>query len=343
MSNRSCSSLNAAFSLPALTDLLRPAAQTPPGLVAAIGKLALAGPVLPLAGLASLASAKAILAAIALVCAAGLAVVYMPRPASETTATTPAEQTSLFQAQAMAVQPQQMAELPAAPAPAPAGGNGVAAAVPPPSEGPGSDAAAAEAQLPPAPAAFAPHSCLEEGLENGKVVFSARHFIVSPTIRRSEFTDGRLIIFDLGNRSHLQIDEGRRKAIKQIYADLPPAKHYHPVEILTMNAGPEGPKYVGSKSVDGKECNGFRADNPYFDCTVWFDKTTSLPVRMDGFQKTTGRRIVESEYDFHMDLDPKRFDMTPPDGYEYSEEIVRDTWWSRFSQKAWSWWSWMWF
>jgi len=348
--------VNAAFSMATLADLLRPSVQTPPALLANIGKLALAGPVAPWAGFASWMSAKAILMAFAVVCAGGFALLYAPHPLPDTESKVPSTQAALSISPLNAPEsspppasaPSPPADTATTTAPPPAEPSQTTAAVPSseektnaavPSDEP--KVSSDEPKIPPIPTTFVPHSFLEEGIENGKVVFSCRQFILSPAIRRGEFTDGRLIIFDLSNRSELWIEEKEKKAIKRIYADFPPAEHDHPIKMLMMWAGPKGPKYVGAKSIDGKECNGFCAQTPGADITLWIDKQTGLPVRSEVLQKETGRTIIHSEYDFNMDTSPERFSMEPPDGYKYKEEIIRDTWWSRLTRRAWSWWSWL--
>ena len=196
-------------------------------------------------------------------------------------------------------------------------------------------------QFPPSPEEFRPFSHMEEAVKDGKVVFSAHHFILSTSIRRSEFTDGRLIIFDLGNSVHFYLDEENRKARKETHVDIPSGhQHYDHVALFRMRAGSGGPTYFESKSIDGKECNGFHAGSSG-DFTIWIDKDTDLPVRGETLQRGTGSTIIHSEFDFNIDTDPERFSMTPPDGYEYNEVIVRDTWWTRLTQKAWSYWSWL--
>ncbi len=198
-------------------------------------------------------------------------------------------------------------------------------------------------QFPPDPEAFRPYSHMDEAVKDGKVSFSARHFILSPEIRRSEFTDGRLIIFDLSNSVHLSLDEENRRATKETYADIPAdpgRRHYDPIELFRMWSGGGEPTYFGSKTVDGKECHGFHAGSSGGH-TLWIDKDTNLPVRTESLQTSTGRTIIGSEYVFNIDTDPERFSMEQPEGYAYNEVIVRDTWWTRLTQKAWYYMSWL--
>ncbi len=196
-------------------------------------------------------------------------------------------------------------------------------------------------QFPPSPEGFRPHSHMDEAVKDGKVVFSTRQFILSPEIRRSEFTDGRLIVFDLSKHAHLSLDEENSRATKEIYVDLPAgSRHYDPIELCWMRSGPEGPTYFESKTVEGKECHGFHVGSSG-DQTIWIDKDTNLPVRCEVLQKSLGRTVIHSEYDFDIDTNPERFSMEAPDGYLYDEVIVRDTWWTRLKQRAWSYMSWL--
>lgn len=352
--------VNAAFSVATLADLLKPSVQTPPTLLAGIGKLALAGQVAPLAGLATWMSAKAILTAVAVVCMGGFALLYASRPLPDTESKVPSTLAALSSSPLNAPEssppPASASSTPAAAAtpaatttvPTPADTSQATAAVPSSAEKTNAAVPADEPKvssdepkIPPAPTTFMPYSFLQEIFDKGKVAESCRHFIVSPTVRRTEFTSGGVIIFDLGNRSELRIYDEEKRAVKRVYADDRPAKDFHPIESLLQLAGSAGPKYAGTKNVDGKECNGFRADSPSGDSTLWIDRETGLPVRREGFNKEMGWRIVNSEYDFNMDTSPERFSMKPPEGYEYKEEIIRDTWWSRLTRRASSWWSWL--
>ncbi len=314
----------AAFSAVTLTELLKPVAQVPPSLAGMIGKLALAGPITPLASITSFVGVKALIGAVLIVGVAGLVSFQFLSPAKKLAATAAPTPPSAVQVAAAAVstpltETKPVATQPASPsADAPPSGKAAAPAV--------------SAALP--STVFRPHSCLEEGFENGTCVFSARQFIISPTVRRSEFPDGRIVIFDLGVPCQLTLYPSEKQATKHTYADDTPASHHMPDEMFERLAARTAKEPLGTRNFEGKECTGFRVAPPHFDMTLWRDTQTNLPIRLESVQPN-GRLVIESEFSYDVDMDPARFSMTPPEGYEYKETTVYNSWWRSQLQRIW--------
>ena len=84
-------------------------------------------------------------------------------------------------------------------------------------------------------------------------------------------------------------------------------------------------RQLGTKQINGKNAQGFVIDNqkmypgaPLGTTEVWLDTQTNLPVLIRSeTQLSAGRTTVQETTDiqWNIDLDPKLFDPTPPEGY----------------------------
>ena len=169
-------------------------------------------------------------------------------------------------------------------------------------------------------AVFRPYSHDEEvKIGDGKPMLFAHQFIMSPAIRRSEFPDGRVIIFDLATRDELYLWPDHKKATKHCYPNLPPASHLSIYEMVRINANLE---FLGTKRMEGKKCSVFHSSDGTY--TIWVDNQSQLPVRVEVIQLQDGRTVIESHFKFDIEIDPARFSLEPPADYDFSGTVTHE-------------------
>jgi len=81
---------------------------------------------------------------------------------------------------------------------------------------------------------------------------------------------------------------------------------------------------LGTKEINGKQADGFEIDMKKMHpdargsvAEIWLDRATSLPlfVRMQFKGLDTSTTCEDRDIEWNIDLDPKLFDATPPEGY----------------------------
>ncbi len=130
-----------------------------------------------------------------------------------------------------------------------------------------------------------------------------------------------LLILPAG-KPGVEIDRKARKFVRQP-ARLGQISPLMMVEKLSMFSG-QADRLLGTKEIDGKTAKGFEIQARKIDpdvysgpVEIWIDARSSLPVLIRYEMQTSGVPATIRMTDFHwnVDLDPKLFDPTPPEGY----------------------------
>ena len=98
--------------------------------------------------------------------------------------------------------------------------------------------------------------------------------------------------------------------------------HYDDLERLGKLSG-KADRELGTKEIDGKKVRGFEIDMKKIGddaglAEIWIDTQTNLPVLVRyEFAKERGRSFSDliTDIQWNVQLDPKLFDTTPPEGY----------------------------
>lgn len=164
---------------------------------------------------------------------------------------------------------------------------------------------------------FTPYACVDETEKDGNTS-SVQQYILSREVRRSEFPDGRVVIFNLSQGVELWLWPLEKRAEKHIGPPHPSARHKSIPELVDAltSVGGWGPKEKGSCIIEGKSCTEYlSSDFGNFEYTVFVDKQTNLPVRTESKFLKEGRTVIESKFSTDIDTDPARFSMEVPPGY----------------------------
>ena len=88
---------------------------------------------------------------------------------------------------------------------------------------------------------------------------------------------------------------------------------------------------LGTKEINGRKARGFVIDTKKIDpdcppqmMEIWIDSETNLPVLLHCDRKTesSSMTLEVSDIQWNIDLDPKLFDATPPEGYKDDTPIT---------------------
>jgi hypothetical protein len=157
-----------------------------------------------------------------------------------------------------------------------------------------------------------------------------RLLIRAPSVVRFEQPDGTYTITDFARRKALLVDPAKKSA--QVLeglnppGGLPDRSFYD----LFRTIAEKPIKSVPSRLIAGTEALGFVVPNPVLvggaaglkppeaQTTAWVDPQTKLPLRIETVTREDGATTTEitSIVAFDRPLDPKLFDLTPPEGYQ---------------------------
>lgn len=168
---------------------------------------------------------------------------------------------------------------------------------------------------------FRPHSYWCEVYRDGNRVSAARHLYLSPTQRREEHADGSVVVWDIASGMMLQLDARNNSAIRHSWTNGGRAGQWDLLQRLANVA--RSPEALGARRVDGRLAYGFHESGPFDEWTTWIDPDTKLPIEIEVVH-SDGTRILSSEFEFDLLLDPADFAMTPPAGYALEEFEHRD-------------------
>lgn len=153
--------------------------------------------------------------------------------------------------------------------------------------------------------------------ELGQPAYSMRVMRLSLSRRREIRPNGEVLVFDLSQAPIrvLTLDPARKTAVEKTLLNTEPTKDPDLLAILSdIQDGTE--EDLGVKEVEGRMAQGFHAvygeKNAF---TVWADRETGLPIRIELRQPILARTIVMSDFDFKVDLGESLFSTTAPEGY----------------------------
>ena len=130
-----------------------------------------------------------------------------------------------------------------------------------------------------------------------------------------------LMIFPAG-KPGIQIDRKAKKFTRQP-ARLGQMSPLMMVDKLSTFSG-QADRLLGTKEIDGRTAKGFEIEARKIDpdvysgpVEIWIDTQTNLPVLIRYKMTTSGvpATIRMSDFRWNVDLDPKLFDSSPPEGY----------------------------
>ena len=127
-------------------------------------------------------------------------------------------------------------------------------------------------------------------------------------------------IIDLEEGRILSLDKTRKEATYVNLQGLPSIPNYlDNVRNLIIKLQ-DSPDFVveelGEKEVDGRRAVGFRARHPKTDITIWADRETAIPFRIE--QREGQMLIICRHMKFEVPLNPDDFSMDVPKGFEES-------------------------
>jgi outer membrane lipoprotein-sorting protein len=140
-------------------------------------------------------------------------------------------------------------------------------------------------------------------------------------IRRTIEGINQAVIIDLETSKILTLEENTKTATYIDLKNLPPIKNYlellrNVISKLENTPGFEV-KRLGEKNIDGKEAVGFMATCPVLELTIWADRETANPIRIE--QKENNLNVICKNFQFDLEMDDSLFSMDVPDGYKLQQ------------------------
>jgi outer membrane lipoprotein-sorting protein len=168
-----------------------------------------------------------------------------------------------------------------------------------------------------------PFAFTETVEHDGKTVSSKRVFQKSPTQRREVSPDGDINVVDMSQRpvKILRLKPKQKKCEEITVATNRAGGDPDIFAMAAMAQGPDGQE-LGAREVSGIQALGFRELSLGTECTYWVDPETRLPVRIEILKTRNGRKIVMSDFEYNVDVDPAFFDTTAPEGYTVEKKEV---------------------
>ena len=100
-------------------------------------------------------------------------------------------------------------------------------------------------------------------------------------------------------------------------------QHLRETVVEAQSGGPARAEPVGARVIDGRRAEGFRMQTGATVVTIWADPKTSLPIRVETvLSGATEVRIVMTDFEVGLDLDPSLFSLDVPPGYTVRERQV---------------------
>ncbi len=168
----------------------------------------------------------------------------------------------------------------------------------------------------------------EPGKPPAKVEMKGHYFWASPGSYRVEIRQGEgpmeqdLVTILPAGKPGIELDRKTKKYVRQ------PARlgQISPLMMLDKLATFSGhaDHDLGTRPIDGKPAKGFEIEARKIDpdsfsgpMEIWLDSATNLPLLIRFEIKTVGNPGIIRMRDFHwnLDLDPRLFDPTPPEGF----------------------------
>jgi outer membrane lipoprotein-sorting protein len=173
------------------------------------------------------------------------------------------------------------------------------------------------------PKKFIPCSFIETIYQNAKQVSRSKMVELSLSQLRVEDESGTIMIQDQSvcPLKILRLSPESKKANLSINYKIGPAKSPDFLEMLAAMKKYDSEK-LGVQEIDGIKAEGFRRRDPFNDISIWADFKTGLPVKVEIVHTKPDQKIVDSNFDFNVKLDPSLFSTQAPAGYEVNETTV---------------------
>jgi outer membrane lipoprotein-sorting protein len=173
------------------------------------------------------------------------------------------------------------------------------------------------------PKELIPCSFVETIYREGKAVSRSKMFELSSSQLRVEDESGNIIIQDKSARpmKTLRLNPKSKKANLSINYNFGGSGGIDYLEMLAAMKKYDSEK-MGVQEIDGIQAEGFRRRDPFNDITIWADLKTGLPVKVEVVHTKPDQKIVDSNFDFNVKLDPSLFSTQAPEGYEVKETIT---------------------
>jgi hypothetical protein len=157
-----------------------------------------------------------------------------------------------------------------------------------------------------------------------------RMLIRAPSVVRVEQPDGSYSITDFARRKALVVDPAKKSVRVFEGLNSPGGLPDRDVYDLFRSIAEKPIKSVPARLIAGKDALGFVVPNPMpgggaggpkmpeAQTTAWVDPQTKVPLRIETVMREDGATTTEitSIIAFDRPLDPKLFDLTPPEGYK---------------------------
>lgn len=159
-------------------------------------------------------------------------------------------------------------------------------------------------------------------LPNGKTI-AIRTLAAEPDMMRTEMPDGTVTI----NRGGvaLTLNPTKKTASRTTFNGRParPAGASGMVESI-RSIGQRGGEPLGEKEIDGVTVVGFRTAGAPGPWTIWADKKTAAPVRVELTMHVNGGEapMVLDKFVLDAPLDESLFSLEPPEGYTLKEQTL---------------------
>lgn len=146
--------------------------------------------------------------------------------------------------------------------------------------------------------------------------------VMGSRIRRTiSNVDGVVSVIDLETGRILSLTEEKLEAEYIDLEGLPSIPNYMDQlrNVITMLQ--DSPHFdveeLGEHQIDGRALLGFRATHPKVEITIWADRDTALPVRIE--QSAGQMLVICKNLQFDVPMDDALFSMQVPDGYAVKE------------------------
>lgn len=173
------------------------------------------------------------------------------------------------------------------------------------------------------PKKFIPCSFIETIYRDGKQVSRSKMAELSLSQLRVEDESGNILIQDQSEcpLKQLRLYPKSKKANLSINYNFGGSGGLDILEMLAAMKKYDSEK-LGVQEIDGVQAEGFRRRDPFNDITIWADLKTGLPVKVEVVHTKPDQKIVHSNFDFNVKLDPSLFSTQAPAGYEVKETIT---------------------
>jgi len=134
--------------------------------------------------------------------------------------------------------------------------------------------------------------------------------------RREVMPDGTVIVVDMSDKPIrvLELFPAEKRARLTVKPDRGPLED---PDILTMAdvARAGGAEFLGDEIVEGRDARVYLQMLTGSEITYWIDAETELPLRVEILHTRANRTIIQSQFDWDVELDESLFSTSAPEGY----------------------------